>query len=117
MRSLRGEVVHRVRPTHTLALSRAVSSMAPTSGARTPEVEAGIVLASLMHDVAYSVSAVQPDSKPTGKRAAHTTYPACEAYVARGPKALSTVTSFHALARRGCQSSWSSTGIRSGLAG
>lgn len=70
--SLRGEVVHGVRPTHTLkrfdvakywdadstppalaALSRAVGSMAPKSGARTPEVEAGIVLASLMHDVAY----------------------------------------------------------------
>lgn len=72
VRSLRGEVVHGVRPTHTLkrfdvakywdadstppalaALSRTVGALAPTSGARTPEVEAGIVLASLMHDVAY----------------------------------------------------------------
>jgi hypothetical protein len=35
------------------ALSRRVGARWPASGARTPEVEAGLVLASLMHDVAY----------------------------------------------------------------
>lgn len=40
-------------PAALACLSRGVGRALPTSGARTPEVEAGVVLASLMHDVAY----------------------------------------------------------------
>jgi hypothetical protein len=40
-------------PPALVALSRAVGALAPKSGARTPQVEAGVVMASLMHDVAY----------------------------------------------------------------
>ena len=40
-------------PPALACLSRSVGRLFPSSGARTPAVEAGIVLASLMHDVAY----------------------------------------------------------------
>lgn len=40
-------------PPALACLSRTVGRLFPSSGARTPIVEAGIVLASLMHDVAY----------------------------------------------------------------
>jgi hypothetical protein len=40
-------------PAMAAALSRIVGKFLPASGARTPEIEAGVVLASLMHDVAY----------------------------------------------------------------
>lgn len=40
-------------PAALASLSRAVGSVAPKSGGRTPTIEAGIVMASLMHDVAY----------------------------------------------------------------
>lgn len=40
-------------PPALAGLSRQVGAWAPKSGARTPQVEAGIAMASLMHDVAY----------------------------------------------------------------
>ncbi len=40
-------------PPALAALSRRVGARWPSSGARTPEIEAAVVLASLMHDVAY----------------------------------------------------------------
>ncbi len=40
-------------PSALASLSRAVGGIAPRSGGRTPVIEASIVMASLMHDVAY----------------------------------------------------------------
>lgn len=40
-------------PSALASLSRAVGGVAPRSGGRTPVIEAAIVMASLMHDVAY----------------------------------------------------------------
>ena len=40
-------------PPALAALSRKIGELFPKMGARTPEIEAAIVLASLMHDVAY----------------------------------------------------------------
>lgn len=55
-------------PPALAAISRAVGGWAPRSGARTPDIEAGVIMASLMHDVAYHYGGSIADKAAADKR-------------------------------------------------